>query len=101
MVVREVAPVLIGTDIKDIVVEFAGKLTGGNTQLFSKELEEMYHTIACRAAVKAHDKTPAPHLEELIRLLEEGEDLKHCPHGRPISIRMSRHEIEKKFGRLG
>ncbi|MBC8584330.1 DNA mismatch repair endonuclease MutL [Youxingia wuxianensis] len=101
VVVREVAPVLIGTDIKDIVVEFAGKLAGGNTQLFSKELEEMYHTIACRAAVKAHDKTPAPHLEELIRLLEEGEDLKHCPHGRPISIRMSRHEIEKKFGRLG
>ena len=46
-------------------------------------------------------RTPAPSLAELIEMLRQDGDADHCPHGRPVSVRMRRHEIEKKFGRLG
>ncbi len=100
VVVREVAPVLIGADLAAVVLEFADKLLHANRSLMSEQLENLYHTIACKAAIKAHDRTFIPSLEQLVQLLRE-EQVAHCPHGRPIAIRISKREIEKKFGRLG
>ncbi|MBO7426528.1 MAG: DNA mismatch repair endonuclease MutL [Clostridiales bacterium] len=57
-------------------------------------------TSACKAAVKGHDKL---HDIEIKRLLEDLSVLKdpyHCPHGRPILIRLSEKEIEKEFKRI-
>lgn len=57
-------------------------------------------TSACKAAVKGHDKL---HDIEIKRLLEDLAKLKdpyHCPHGRPIVIRLSEKEIEKEFKRI-
>ena len=57
-------------------------------------------TSACKAAVKGHDKL---HDIEITRLLQELSVLKdpyHCPHGRPILIRLSEREIEKEFKRI-
>lgn len=101
VLVREVAPVLADADIAGIVSECADKLLRGGGKLLPRQLEDFYHTVACRAAIKAHDKTPAPSLAELIEMLRQDGDADHCPHGRPVSVRMRRHEIEKKFGRLG
>ena len=101
VLVREVAPILADTDIAGIVSECADKLLRGGGKLLPRQLEDFYHTVACRAAIKAHDRTPAPSLAELIEMLRQDGDADHCPHGRPVSVRMRRHEIEKKFGRLG
>ena len=57
-------------------------------------------TSACKAAVKGHDKL---HDIEIKRLLEDLSVLKdpyHCPHGRPILIRLPEKEIEKEFKRI-
>ena len=101
VLVREVAPILADADIAGIVSECADKLLRGGGKLLPRQLEDFYHTVACRAAIKAHDRTPAPSLAELIEMLRQDGDADHCPHGRPVSVRMRRHEIEKKFGRLG
>ena len=101
VVVREAAPVLADADLAAIVTECAQKLLLANERLTPHVLEELYHTMACRSAIKAHDRTAAPTLRQLVELLRADGDADHCPHGRPVSIRMSRHEIEKKFGRLG
>lgn len=101
VVVRETAPVLADADLAAIVTECAQKLLLANERLTPHVLEELYHTMACRSAIKAHDRTAAPTLRQLVELLRTDGDADHCPHGRPVSIRMSRHEIEKKFGRLG
>lgn len=101
ILVREIAPVLSELEIADIVTEFAQKLLHGSERLVSQRMENLFHTIACRAAVKAGDKLEIPSLNELVMLMQQDGDVSHCPHGRPTTIRMSRHTLEKKFGRLG
>ena len=57
-------------------------------------------TSACKAAVKGHDHL---HEEEISKLLEDLSLLKnpyHCPHGRPILIKLSQKELEKEFKRI-
>lgn len=101
VLIREVAPVLANADLPGLVTEFAERLSCANGNLLPGQLEELYHRMACRAAIKAHDRTPAPSLEQLIQLIQQDGNVEHCPHGRPVAIRMARREIEKKFGRLG
>lgn len=101
VLVREAAPVLSDADLGAIVTEFAQKLIHGSDHLVSRRMEELFHTVACRAAVKAGDRTETPSLEQLVALLREDSDTAHCPHGRPVAVRMTRHALEKKFGRLG
>lgn len=101
VVVREVAPILASADLELVVTELAQRLLSFNHHLLPRQLEELYHTIACKAAIKAHDKTSSLSLKQLVTLLKEDGSATHCPHGRPVAIRMSRYEIEKKFGRLG
>ena len=57
-------------------------------------------TIACKAAVKGHDRLSAAEADHLLDELLSLEDPYHCPHGRPTIITMSKAELEKKFGRL-
>ena len=63
-------------------------------------LRQIAATTACHAAVKAHDRlTP----EKMIYLLDELRRTSHssvCPHGRPVVLRLSRREIERRFGRI-
>lgn len=101
IIVREIAPVLEKANIEEIVTELSQKLLNCNQNLMPNQLENLYHTIACRAAIKAHDKTPAISLQQLVKLLREDGNASHCPHGRPVAIQISQHELEKKFGRLG
>jgi DNA mismatch repair protein MutL len=63
-------------------------------------VKHVYENIACKAAVKAHDLL---HESEMIKLLQDLQQLEnpyHCPHGRPIIVRMSKYELEKKFKRI-
>jgi len=62
-------------------------------------LDDLLHTIACKAAVKAGDRL-AP--EEITALLEQRhliDDAHHCPHGRPTALSFTREELDKQFRR--
>jgi DNA mismatch repair protein MutL len=63
-------------------------------------LDELLHTIACKAAIKAGDRL-AP--EEIAVLLEQRhlvDDAHHCPHGRPASLVFTREELDRQFKRV-
>ena len=55
--------------------------------------------MACKAAIKAGWKTDDRELEALVKQVMEREDLKYCPHGRPICITLSKKQLEKQFKR--
>ncbi|MCE5268253.1 MAG: DNA mismatch repair protein MutL, partial [Planctomycetaceae bacterium] len=63
-------------------------------------LEDLLHTIACKAAIKAGDRL-AP--EEIAALLEQRqlvEDAHHCPHGRPTALVFTQEELDRQFKRM-
>lgn len=57
-------------------------------------------SMACKAAVKAHDKMTSLEYQKLIDELLLLENPFNCPHGRPTIIAMTRYELEKKFKRI-
>jgi DNA mismatch repair protein MutL len=65
-----------------------------------ESIREMLHTVACKAAVKAHDVLDASEAEALLADLRAIENPYTCPHGRPVVIRMPRRELEKRFKRI-
>jgi DNA mismatch repair protein MutL len=63
-------------------------------------LHDLTATMACKAAVKAGDRLTPEEITYLLHLREMAEDSHHCPHGRPTSLRFTRHELDKQFGRV-
>ena len=101
VVVRAVPADVEPTDTEDLVVELARRLAANPRDTVSEKTEWVLHSIACRAAIKAGDKT---HAAELMRLAEDVLDGKippFCPHGRPIVLKIPKKELEKQFGRQG
>ena len=87
-------------DIVTVVSDVAQQLLSGRRQLLPELVDELLHSMACKAAIKAHNKTKDIEFKEIIRLLSEHEDVKFCPHGRPIAVVLTQREIEKQFGRI-
>lgn len=100
VVVREFPMVLEKADISEVVSELAQKIIYNKRSLTPKILDELLHSVACRTAVKAHDKLSISEIESLICQLEQNSELKHCPHGRPITVVLEKKELEKRFGRV-
>jgi DNA mismatch repair protein MutL len=63
--------------------------------------DDLLHSVACRFAVKAGDYTVTDDLKQLAETVMNDDSLRFCPHGRPIVASLSKHMIEKNFGRLG
>lgn len=61
--------------------------------------DEILHTVACKAAIKAGWKNDEKELLALVKQVMENEELKYCPHGRPICISLSKKQLEKQFKR--
>ena len=61
--------------------------------------DELLHTVACKAAIKAGWKNDEAELLAVVRQVMSREDLKYCPHGRPICVSLSKKQLEKQFKR--
>ena len=90
-----------GEDIEDLIVETAGKLLDGKTDITPEQMDWIFHSTSCRAAVKAGDYTSPYEMQRFVKKLLSMPDIRYCPHGRPVMIKMTKYEIEKQFGRQG
>jgi DNA mismatch repair protein MutL len=87
-------------DAEDLIVEIADKLAKGSRDALSEKTEWVLHSIACRAAIKAGDRTSPQQLMALAQQILSGEVPPFCPHGRPCVLKLTRKELEKQFGRI-
>lgn len=101
VLVRECPSMLGGEDIEDLIVETAGKLLDGKTDITPEQMDWIFHSTSCRAAVKGGDYTTPEERELFVEKLLSMPNIRYCPHGRPVMIEVSRYEIEKQFGRQG
>ena len=57
-------------------------------------------TLACKAAVKANNYLNESEMEKLVYDLRYIDDPFHCPHGRPVIIKFTNYDLDKKFRRI-
>ena len=100
VLVREIPTMLPLDDVTGAVQEAAAKLADGRQQMLPETVDELLHSVACKAAIKAHDTTSLPEMAQLVEVIRQDRDVRFCPHGRPVSVTMTRSELERKFGRL-
>ena len=87
-------------DVEDIICEIAGRLLEKSKELMYEKLDWIYHSVACRSAIKAGDYTTREEMEKFAKQLLSMPDIRYCPHGRPVLIEMTQRELEKNFGRV-
>lgn len=100
VVAREVPSDVEPGNVESLVVELADKLARSGKDALSEKTEWVLHSIACRAAIKAGDRTPVMALVELAERILSGDVPPFCPHGRPCVLKITKKELEKQFGRI-
>ncbi len=98
--VRQVPCDVEPDDIGSLMVELAAKLAKGSRDALSEKTEWVLHSISCRAAIKAGDRTDPVQLIALAEQILSGAVPPFCPHGRPCVLKLTRKELEKQFGRI-
>lgn len=99
ILLRAVPSMLVGCDYASLLSEIAESLKSTNSVIIEK-LERIYHTVACKAAVKAGYTSSEMQLTELMLQALTNPKIRYCPHGRPVAIELSQKELEKMFGRI-
>lgn len=98
LLIREIPTMLPLEDAAGSLQEIAQQLEEGGAGHVQR-IDDIYHSMACKAAIKAHDRNDPLELQALIGLLNAHENVRFCPHGRPIAAAVSAAAIEKLFGR--
>ncbi len=97
--VRSAPAYLDCADIAGVIGELAEKLMNSRTAIPDR-LDDLIHTVACKAAIKAGKASTLTELQDLCnRVLADG-DVRSCPHGRPTTVRLTKYELDKMFKRV-
>ena len=101
MLVRAVPADVPVADVEGLLCELADRLAQGSRETVSEKTQWVMHSIACKAAIKAGDKSDRRELMTLAQDILNGKVPPFCPHGRPVVLKLTKKELEKQFGRLG
>ena len=99
VLLRQIPMDLSPEDAADALDALAADLLNGRREKADSVRDELLHTVACKAAIKAGWHTDEVELLALVKQVMAREDLKYCPHGRPICITLSKKQLEKQFKR--
>lgn len=100
VVLRAVPADVEPQNAESLLVEIANKLLKGGHDALNEHTEWVLHSISCRVAIKAGDKSSPQELLALAEKILSGEVPPFCPHGRPCVLKLTRKELEKQFGRI-
>ena len=99
VLVRQIPMDLAQEETRDSLETIAADLMNGRKEDTQTVRDEILHTVACKAAIKAGWITDEKELLALVKQVMEREELKYCPHGRPICVSLSKKQLEKQFKR--
>ncbi len=100
VIVRSCPMDLDNCEIEPLISEIAEYLTKNRRDINNEHLDWIYHNVACRSAIKAGDDNSELELLALAKQVVNDNDVRFCPHGRPVMIEISKYELEKQFGRV-
>ena len=99
IIVRAIPMYITTEDPAELISEIAYNLSKGNKAEISEKLDWIFHSVACRSAIKAGDKAEISRLTQLVKDIRSEKIPLYCPHGRPVIITITKKELEKQFGR--
>ena len=99
LLIRQIPMDLRPEDAPDALEQLAADLLNGRRGTKDTVRDELLHTVACKAAIKAGWHSDEKELLVIAEAVMAREDLKYCPHGRPICVSLSRKQLEKQFKR--
>lgn len=99
IMVRAIPAILKGEDAESVITEAAQSLAKrGSVQI--EKADDILHTVACKAAIKAGYITSRAEMLSLAVSVLESDDVMYCPHGRPVAFEIKKSQLEKYFGRI-
>ena len=98
-ILRAVPADILPGDAVPAIEEMLEKLRRGKAPDVQSVKDELLHTVACKAAIKAGWDTSRAELERIVQEVLSGR-VKYCPHGRPVSAVLSKKDLEKMFKRI-
>ena len=99
VIVRAIPSFLAGDDVTSVLTEISeGIISTGRVS--NDRLEHIFHTVSCRAAVKAGNSISRTEMQSLAERVLSDKDIMYCPHGRPVAFEIKKKELEKQFGRI-
>ena len=99
LLVRRIPMDLHEDDVADALLQMADDLLSGRGADTDTVRDNLLHTMACKAAIKAGWITDDRELQALVDQVMSRDELKYCPHGRPICTTLSKHQLEHQFRR--
>lgn len=99
VVVRSIPSILADSDVTLLLSEIAQGLKYGNKVLVER-MDDIFHTISCKAAIKAGMISSKVELEQLAEVVLDDDDVFYCPHGRPVAFEITNNQLKKQFGRI-
>ena len=100
MLIHEYPCILENTDLAAQLTEIAGYLAKNIKEITTEKLDWIFHSAACRAAVKAGDFTGEYELKLFAKRVLSTPSLRYCPHGRPVIAKLTKRDVERLFGRV-
>lgn len=97
--IRAIPAYLDSGAVQETVTEMADKLMNNRTPVPDR-LDDVIHTVSCKAAIKAGMTTSLAELQDFCNRVLEDSDVVCCPHGRPVTVRLTKYELDKMFKRV-
>ena len=89
-----------GTNPKDIIPEIADNFLRCKNNPQTELIDELFHSIACKSSIRANDKNSPEELNRIVEMVFSSDEIRYCPHGRPVMIKLTKRDIEKQFRRV-
>ncbi len=96
--VRSIPSYIDASDVESLLCESCAALRSGGTADPSRRRDEILHSVACKAAIKAGKRSEPEELSELAERVLSGE-VRYCPHGRPVAVELTRSALDRTFKR--
>ncbi len=91
---------LESADPAELLQSIADILVQGNDNAEGALFDDVLHTMACKASIRANEDQDVSELAYLANMVLKDNNIRYCPHGRPVMTQISKRQIEKYFGRI-
>lgn len=88
------------SDPEELLQGIAAVLAEGNDNAEGALFDDVLHTMACKASIRANENQDISELRYLANMVIKDPNIRYCPHGRPVITQISKKQIEKYFGRI-